>query len=277
MARETTTTSPGLIQIWQEAFNEDLSYIHFFLKFGLPLGTSLTIGPSNHPYAALTLFPISLRLAGVSYSGYYLYALGTLLLERNKGYATKLVQKAASFALETGLSFILLQPTHHALFAYYAKLGYHTPVYRSYVKFSRTNLLFNNNLDPFFQCLSHLAVPCETIHLQNRFEWSLPMREYMQKECLFRGGVVIHGSFCYPNSDVDGHFIEVKEFPMNALPSLVSTLLSTFPHHERFIFYGKPNQTELQVKQEPFALVHFLDPQLSEQYNPHCYFGLGLD
>ncbi|MDR2585183.1 MAG: GNAT family N-acetyltransferase, partial [Prevotellaceae bacterium] len=101
----------GLSQIWREAFHEDDRYIDFFISEGLPLGHLLTYGPKVSPYAALTLFPISLVIKGIDYKGYYLYGLGTLTSERGKGYGSLLVEKAKEFAKERGRHFILLQPT----------------------------------------------------------------------------------------------------------------------------------------------------------------------
>ena len=273
----------GITQIWQEAFNEEEAYIQFFLNNGWPLGEILTIGPKDHPYSALILFPISYHQAGVSYSGYYLYALGTLLSQRKKGYASELMLQAASFAMEHHRSFILLQPTHPSLFTYYTQLGYNHRIYRSNILCSRSIFSTNSEKCSVFKLLSHLAVPCETMCWShepiNRFVWSPPLRDYIRKECLFRGGMVLDGSYCYPNRDADGLFVEVKEFRAENLSILVESILTHFPHHHRILFYGTPNQLMLaKVTQAPFALVRFFDPNIEPHYNPyHSYFGLGLD
>ena len=141
--------------------------------------------------------------------------------------------------------------------------------------------------------------------LLDRFVWPQPMREYIRKECLFRGGVVINGAYCYPNSDAEGLFLEIKEFNASPteIPMLLQEILSAFPYMNRFHFYGKPHFTDdtrltgdqhladntdftgdshhadnLRLCCETFALIRFLSPELEARYNPqHSYFALGLD
>ena len=329
----------SLFQVWKEAFNEDDSYIEFFLKEGSHLGRSLTFGPSDtNAYACLTLFPITFEMGGVSYLGYYLYALGSLCSQRGKGYGKALLRNAEVYALETDRQFILLQPTNDSLFQYYSKSGYRSPVCRSCIQYTRAALLAM--LPSGQQCLAPLSdpqyfssmLPIEQqdlakptdgiLHFSNlteaqlpspkpaeghlllselsapvgdnsldfmqesepsfdRFVWPQPMREYIRKECLFRGGGVINGAYCYPNSDAEGSFLEIKEFHASPteIPALLQEILLAFPYMNRFYFYGKPHSTnDLPLCSETFALIRFLTPELEARYNPrHSYFALGID
>ena len=277
----------GVYQIWKEAFHDDDSYIDLFLHKGLPLGHLLTYGPSDSPYAALTLFPITLQIAGVSYSGYYLYALGTLLSERGKGYGTTLLTTAEEYAMHTGRQFILLQPTNHHLFKYYYTLGYHSSVFRTLFTCSKTALRVSSvERENLLHLLTKLSISPERIptasnYSFDRFIWPTPLRKYITEECLFRGGSVLYGAYCYPNIDLDGPFLEIKEMNTSTieLPMLVEAIFSAFPHIERFVFWGKPQmKTILPLSIEAFALIHFFNPELQKLYHPQStFFALGLD
>jgi len=277
----------GLAQIWKEAFNEDDLYIDFFINNGLPLGHLLTLGPSETPYCALTLFPIDFKQAGVIYSGYYLYALGTLLSQRGRGYGSMLIKKAEEYAIETNRQFILLQPTNYDLFRYYYHLGYVTPVYRASITCTKASLcsllLDGMNLQ---HLLSKISVSCETNlttksnqHF-DRFIWSPTLLQYIQKECLFRGGAVLSNSYCYFNKDNNGSYLEIKEFQasFNQIPMLIEAIISTFPHIDRFCFFGNTQHiVENEINQEAFALLHFFNTTLQKCFNVKSYFSLGLD
>ena len=296
-AESHSVIKDAIFQIWQEAFTDDIGYINLFINEGLPLGHPLFCGPAQTPSATLTLFPITFEQVGVSYPGFYLYALGTLLSERRKGYGKTLIKKAEQFAIETGRRFILLQPTpsphsplslstslvslstsapNHDLFAYYGKMGYGGLIYRSCMEYTRTALCAlldtNNDLTPLIM----RSAPHEgTGDRYDRFVWPNQLRDYIRKECLFRGGSVISNAYCYPQIDANGSFLEIKEFQVNSelCTHVIPHILSVFPNMERFRFYGKALQFD-----KPFALVRFLDTDLEKRYDPRrAYFALGLD
>ena len=279
----------GLRQIWKDAFNEDDDYIDFFSKEGLPLGHLLTVGPSEAPHAALTLFPISFKQAGVSYSGYYLYALGTLHSVRGKGYGKTIVENAKEYALQTGRQFILLQPTNKDLFKYYHYLGFNAPVYRASLECSRSTIhslcaqrasAFNLT-ELLINLSAHLGANAPAVNFPfDRFIWPHKLLEYIRKECVFRGGAVIKDAYCYPNMDTNGALLDIKEFRATPkLPNLLEAILAAFPMINRFRFYGNVHENETPgLSQAPFALLYFTDLELQKRYNPqYSYFALGLD
>ena len=266
----------GLHRIWKEAFDEKDDYIALFFDEALPLGKVLTCGPVHAPIAALYLFPIHLQLAKKSYSGYYLYALGVLQAQRGKGYGSLLMQQAHEFAHLNKGAFILLQPTHTSLFDYYQRLGYTYTLSRTFLRCNRTTL--QNADSNLFYLLASRSAP-DT----NRFTWSEPMRQYILKECLFRGGALTgQTAYSYPQQDESGIFVEIKEFNCSAqeIPHLFHRLLHHFPQANRFVFYGKVTNTPSDHPQlTSFALLHFLDPEAEALYhiNQPVYFALGLD
>jgi len=334
--KHSDETGIGISQIWKEAFNEDDEYIDFFITEGLPLGHLITCGPVDHPYATLTLFPISFEQAGISYPGFYLYALGTLLSERRKGYGKELVKKAEAYAIETGRHFILLQPTtplqlcpsiqtsssppfplqaslslshlsflpctspHNDLFTYYGKLRYSQLVLRSCLDYSRDTLLSLLTSTSAIDQLVQLSSPIPAggglsrptnVSKGNSFDyftWAPPLRNYIHKECLLRGGSVIDHAYCYPNVDAEGPFLDIKEFRSTSaqLPFLIHQILNAYPNINRFRFRGKWQSKNLNefleegsiLRVEAFALTRFIHSELEDNYNPFCsYFALGLD
>jgi ribosomal protein S18 acetylase RimI-like enzyme len=285
-----TKISDGLFQVWKDAFDEDDSYLRFIINHVLTLGYLLIYGQVTAPIGALILFPITFTQNGESFFGYYLYALGTLKKHRGKGYGNRLVTIAKEFAIKQGRHFILLQPTNNALFDYYFRLGYQTPVYRSSITYNRRiNYTFPRTVEQgtaLIQRLSLISAPLiqnpkSSKHLYNRFEWDLSMLGFISKECFFRGGVVFDGAYCYPNMDDNYPYVEVKEFVATSeqIPSFMEKLCTTFPNIDRFTFYGKSQEMEQPgLHQEPFALLLFLNPDLKEHSAPlYTYFALGLD
>lgn len=274
----------GVHQVWRDSFNESDSYINFFIEHGFSLGAYITVGPTFAPYGSLHLLPIVFTQNSTSYRGLYLYALGTILTKRGEGYGKQLVNKAKKFAYRTGANFIILQPTDNVLFEYYRKLGFNMPVFRSCLKCTRADLsalyLSRNRLTEY---LLPLSTTKEQMKVLGHFAWESFMLNYIKKECLFRGGAVINGAYCYPNTDVDGDFLEIKEFcaSIDEIPGMVQLIMATFPSIERFSFYGKIAQsgsTQVPAVQSVFALACFLKPELENAYNPELgYFALGLD
>ena len=284
----------GLYKVWEDSFYEERHYFDFFFTHGLPLGKQLYVGPDEAPYAALTLFPISFEQNGNIFPGFYLYALGTLASARGKGYGKALVTDAKKYALEAGRQFILLQPSNSGLFDYYLTLGFNHPVYQACLKLTRSNLSnieSNSRLQQHIMMLSApLTKTSDTTAQQaqhkypalNRFVWPPYFLDYVRQECIYRGGVVLDHTYCYPNTDIDGPFVEIKEFntSFKHLPVLIDQILSAFPNSNRFYLYGKPPQkTKSQrISEHPFALVSFIHPDLDAKYSPKSsYFALGLD
>ena len=272
-----TKSSPvGIVPIWREAFDEKDDYIALFLKEAAHLGQTLCYGPKEAPYAALTLFPLYLQFGGIIYSGYYLYALGVLQRHRGKGYGSLLVRRAHEYARQNKGAFILLQPTHTSLFDYYLKLGYTYAVSRSFLRCSRATL---QNAGPDLFCL----LASRSAPDANRFIWSEPMRQYILKECFFRGGALIaQTAYCYPRQDQSGIFVEIKEFKSSdsEIPLLFRGLLDHLPQADYFVFYGKADNTPPHQRQQTsFALLHFIESEVETLYhfNLPAYFALGLD
>ncbi|MCL2501786.1 MAG: GNAT family N-acetyltransferase [Bacteroidales bacterium] len=277
MKSTSTKNNPaGLFRIWKEAFEEKDDYIALFFKEASPLGNTLSCGPVHAPYAALTLFPINLELAGMSYSGYYLYALGVLDTHRGKGYGRLLLEQARSYALSNQGAFILLQPTNAPLFAYYRNLGYAHSVSRAQLSIDRTAL--KNGDSSLLNLLQALSAPAPS-----RFIWPESMRSYIRKECMYRKGALIaQTAYCYPRQDELGFFVEIKEFNGSAqqIPLLLSGLQEHFPDAYRFVFYGKAQSPPLaSLQQAPFALLHFIDSHAEKLYylNQPASFALGMD
>lgn len=274
-----------LFNIWKEAFDEEDDYINFFISKGLPLGHLLTLHSdidtqTGKPEAALTLFPISLYQEGKTYQGYYLYALGTLRSKRGVGLGKALVNKALLFTKETKRHFIILQLANLDLNNFYARLGFNMPVFRSFIDCNIEMLLSpSKNQSELFHLLSLLSINNKTI--PDRFEWPNTIREYINKECLFREGQLVEKSYCYPSIINGINYLEIKEFcaPLPKIPSLVEKIIATFSHINHFRFFGKPisNPNPL-LHTEPFSRLHFVDAYLEKHYQPFStYFALGLD
>ena len=281
-----TEQEVGLYRIWKEAFEEKDDYIALFFKEGRPLGQTLSCGPTHAPYAALTLFPIGLRLSDTTCFGHYLYALGVRDEARGKGYGSQLVQQAHNYAKRNGGAFLLLQPSSAPLFSYYRRLGYTATVSRARMDVTRAELeTCSPSLQNLLLALSRAP--------RDRFDWAPPMQAYIRKECLFRGGAIItqanQTAYCYPNRDDSGSFVEIKEYrtPPQQVRSLMIEVLNAFPHALRFVFYGAPplplsptQDPTLQLPTPtPFALLHFTDPAAEIAYHRHpdLYFAFGLD
>ena len=314
----------GLFQVWKEAFNEEDAYIEFFIKEGVPLGHILSYPPTNAnneaPQALLLLLPITCFQDSIPYPGFYLYALGALRSARGKGYGKALVKEAEKHAFAVGKRFVLLQPTNPSLHKFYSTCGYKHNIIRSFLNCSRASLsVASKEREQLFHLLSQmsaLTAPSEAknlvtynLHTQphctapmspaansstpfSHFVWSPALLEYIQKECLFRGGTIIEHSatgiaYCYPTEEKNDLYLEIKEFRSSPIqiPVLVSQILSQFPHINRFRFYGIPFAAPVMEQwfyqppaTEPFALLRFLDPNLQQRYNSHqAYFALGLD
>lgn len=107
-----------IIKLWNEAFGDSEEEINEFLNI---FGDCIhTISDNNLIVSQLFLIPGKINSA----KAYYLYAAATLEEYRGRGFMSKLLKYAETFAKENNAEYILLMPGEDSLYDYYERFGY---------------------------------------------------------------------------------------------------------------------------------------------------------
>ena len=144
---------PQVLKIWQTCFGDEEGYVRFFWENCFPVCRGLCLEEGGEVASMLFLLPGGLRRKKVLLAAEYVYAVATLPEFRGRGYAAALAREAERIARGEGKSALCLRPADEGLYGYYAKLGY----VKAFAKHERYDRY-------------------------GRFEWSEPMRAYLQKE-----------------------------------------------------------------------------------------------
>lgn len=112
-----------LIQIWKICFGDEESGIAFFFRYFDSEVRTLWQEADGRAVSMVNLIPAEVCLHGRTRQAYYIYAVGTLPEYRGRGYAGKLILRAAG---EAGLEArpLFLVPEKEELWGFYEKLGF---------------------------------------------------------------------------------------------------------------------------------------------------------
>ena len=133
-----------IVALWQEAFGDSEEDVFFFLNSNYIPENTVVFDDNGRIVSVFFLLSGDMRINGVDYPSYYLYAAATLKSYRGKGIMGQMLEFAKNLASGRGVEFICLRPADKSLFDYYAKHGYKTVFYSKKVSVSADQLLLND-------------------------------------------------------------------------------------------------------------------------------------
>lgn len=114
------TDREAVIDIWQQCFGDDRSYIELYLDNRFDNENMLVIHEDGHPVSMASVLPVEVTINGEKHNARYVYAVATLPEHQGKGYASEIIRHALGKYHEP----LLLQPADGELDRFYSGLGF---------------------------------------------------------------------------------------------------------------------------------------------------------
>ena len=280
---------PHLKMIWQVCFGDDPKGVDFVFDNLLnPAQMLVQTDENDRPVAMLNWKLLRFTSPGQSFSGAYIYGVGTLPEQRGKGISTALMEKAHELLQRQAVQLSCIVPAEKSLFDFYAARGFETWFYHKTVRISREDIP-----KPSRQGVLSAAA-LEDLHKQRSQafgsralfgDWDAGYLRYTGRECRFYGGEILRFSTegsqgylaCYPRADG----ILVKEAAVAA--GEIGTLLAALDARYRAKHYELRLPVDFELKEEwaaeilPFAMVKWYDKKNAPDMGCAPWFAFGLD
>ena len=120
-------------KIWKTCFGDPNDYIHFFIKYHLPLERCLAYKKDGKIVSMLFLLPSRCFYQGKEYPVQYVYAAATLPAFRKQGLMERLLAYTREIAQHSQMLFTCLKPANEDLYRYYGKFGYCTAFHTTHL------------------------------------------------------------------------------------------------------------------------------------------------
>ena len=201
----------GIVSLWNEAFGDGEKEIRFFLNKRYIPENTLIIEENGKIASMLFLLEGDMRVNGLSYPSYYLYAACTAKEFRGRGFMAELLAESNRVAYSRGKDFICLMPGEKSLFDFYKKHGYLTAFSKKILTVNKAELDFT---------YKSVQAPVDSLQILRNsvcsafdyFEWDNPSIEFAFEHNKFYSGTSIltcKGYLLYNKKD---GFAHVKEF-----------------------------------------------------------------
>lgn len=110
----------AIMDLWKQCFGDTKEYIQMYLERRFTTENMLVIHEDGRPVSMASFLPVQIMINGEMIEARYVYAVGTLLEYRKKGYATEIIR----YAFEKYQMPLILQPAEEELDKYYAGMGF---------------------------------------------------------------------------------------------------------------------------------------------------------
>ena len=237
-----TSNRPFITEIWKVCFTNDTEYINLFIDYCLPYSTTWLLEKEHRAVSLLTLIPsyfTDIKSSSLSNGG-YIYGVGTLPDYRGHSYSKALLERAASYAKDNHLDYLIVRPAYNSLYPLYERAGFEIPLFENELQEELGEIVPN----AAFTDIS----PKELLLLrenQDIFLWPIDILIYTTKEILMRGGVVAVKDglyYCaYPlDSDPDTVCVlETNARSEHEINQIMSSAKSRYPQAKSVIIKGR--------------------------------------
>lgn len=201
----------GIIKLWNEAFGDSENEIRFFLDNKYVPENTLIIEENGEIASMLFLFDGNMKINGITYPSYYLYAACTDNRFRGRGFMAHLLGKANETAISRNKDFICLMPGEKSLFDFYEKHGYKTVFNKKVLTVNRKDCNINplsDNSDKI--CFEELRN--NAFSRFDYFEWNNSSIEFASAHNKMYYGDTLQSCKGYALYSVNGDVCTVKEF-----------------------------------------------------------------
>lgn len=114
------TDKEQIVTIWQQCFGDSKEYVEMYLNHRFETENMLVIFQDEKLVSMASFLPVQVVINGERMVARYVYAVGTLVEDRGKGYASEIIKHAKEKYLEP----LILQPEDETLEQYYMGLGF---------------------------------------------------------------------------------------------------------------------------------------------------------
>ena len=202
--------TPDITALWQEAFGDSEEDIRFFLNNKYIPENTVVFDDNGRIASVFFLLSGDMRIKGVDYPSYYLYAAATLKSYRGKGIMGQMLEFAKNLASGRGIEFICLRPADKSLFDFYEKHGYKTVFYSKKLSYKADQLFLNDTISD--EPPENLAqIRDNFLREYDYFRWSEDSIRFALDHNLYYGGINKYSCNGYSLYTIYGDNTYVKE------------------------------------------------------------------
>lgn len=197
----------GIVAVWKEAFGDSEKDIRFFLDAQYKPENTVVYDSGGEIASVLFLIDGDMRIKGIDYPSYYLYAACTLRKFRGRGIMSEMLEFSKKLAFKRNKYFIALKPGEDSLYNYYSKFGYKPVFTKKKAVFDIIEPIeYNSNIIDY-----------------DRFRWSDKSIEFAVEHHKYYGGNVILKDNYYLLFNISDNVLFVKEntFPVSEFICLI--------------------------------------------------------
>lgn len=116
-------------RVWQERFSDSAEWMEMVFSRIYSDRDALTVEVDGKTVSSLLLRRVMYSHFGVKFNAGYIYGAATLRRHQNRGYMSRLMQRAVMESFERGDVILMLKPARRYLYDYYARFGFSTVLY----------------------------------------------------------------------------------------------------------------------------------------------------
>ncbi len=224
----------GIINLWREAFGDSENEILFFLDNRYKPENTLVAEENGKIASMLFLLEGKMKINGICYPSFYLYAACTLKEFRGKGLMASLLKFAKETASDRNIDFICLLPAEESLYKFYESHNYKTVFSKKVYVFSRENIADSTvNTELFCNLEETRNKAFEDIDM---FKWDNDSLDFAFEHNSFYGGQALIGNNGYALFNVTEQDVYIKECTLtDEVEAVVSTILNKYPDINKIV------------------------------------------
>lgn len=147
LRKATARDFAQLKKLWMLCFDDDAAVVDVFFEKTVEPDNIIATFDGDKPINAAYLLECEIKVGGVPYKAFYIYAVCTDPLYRGRGVMKNAFSLIESVARSRGADYLFLVPANEKLFAMYEKLGFEVGFSYSEQNFSRNGEYTLNTAD----------------------------------------------------------------------------------------------------------------------------------
>jgi ribosomal protein S18 acetylase RimI-like enzyme len=201
--KATIADREAIFKIWLSCFTNDETYINNYLKYCFPYTITLLLGDKKQgDISVISILPSYFKHNSITYTGGYLYGVGTLPEFRGRSYSSLLLKEGLELIKKEGYDYFLVKPATESLFSLYRRLGFNKDLFnKNTIIRPKKSHLEKRSIEELSTTDSALFHSIREDKLFNKsFLWPNEVLSYTIREITERGGFLLFdkltGHYC---------------------------------------------------------------------------------
>lgn len=277
--KATIADREAIFKIWLSCFSDDETYINNYLKYCFPHTITLLLGEKEQgDVSVISILPSYFIHNSITYTGGYLYGVGTLPEFRGRSYSSLLLKEGLELIEKEGYDYFLVKPATESLFSLYRRLGFNKDLFnKNTIIRPNKSHLEKRSIEDLSATDSALFHSMREDKLFNKsFLWPNEVLSYTIREITGRGGFLLFdkltGHYCAGYTSENNAYLQILETSIDLIEFekvFGNELMSRYPDIMTWEIEGHSSERD-QVDQKLSALIMDIRPGVSSlcsQYN----------